>query len=348
MLKVDTMVAQSKVLVIYTGGTIGMVNDFVTGALTAFDFGDVYKHIPELSRLNVALTTSAFENPIDSSEMHPEIWKKIALQIELCYDEYDGFVVLHGSDTMAFTASALSFMLQGLNKPVILTGSQLPIGTIRTDGKENLITAVEIAAAKNENGEALIQEVAVYFEYSLYRGNRTTKVSAFSFEAFRSPNYSPLAVAGVHINYSEKRTQGNGSLNVFTAFDANVLLLKIFPGMNWSLISDSVKADKIKGIVLETYGSGNAASDKAFQETLQNYMNEGGIVLNITQCSTGSVEQGKYETSSFFEKNGVISGKDLTSEAAITKMMYAVGVAEGNTEEVKRILQTNVAGEMTV
>lgn len=338
----------SKVLVIYTGGTIGMVNDPATGALTAFDFGDVYKHIPELSRLNVVLTTSAFEHPIDSSEMNPEVWRHIALQIELCYNEYDGFVVLHGSDTMAFTASALSFMLQGLKKPVVLTGSQLPIGTIRTDGKENLITAVEIAAAKNENGEALVQEVVIYFEYSLYRGNRTTKVSAFSFEAFRSPNFAPLAVAGVNINYAENLVKGSGDLQVFTAFDADVLLIKIFPGMNWNLLSDSISASKVKGIVLETYGSGNAASDKAFQQTLQKYISEGGIVLNITQCSTGSVEQGKYETSSFFHKNGVISGKDLTSEAAITKMMYAFGVANGNREELRRILHTNIAGEMTV
>ena len=342
------METQSKVLVIYTGGTIGMVNDSVTGALTAFDFGDVYKHIPELSRLNVSLTTSAFEHPIDSSEMHPEIWKKIALQIELCYDEYDGFVVLHGSDTMAFTASALSFMLQGLNKPVVLTGSQLPIGTIRTDGKENLITAVEIAAAKDDNGNAIVQEVAVYFEYSLFRGNRTSKISAFSFEAFRSPNYPPLAVAGVNINYAEHLNKGNGKLTVFTNFNANVLLLKIFPGMNWSLLADSITADKVKGIVLETYGSGNAASDKAFQDTLQKYMLGGGIVLNITQCSTGSVEQGKYETSSFFEKNGVISGNDLTSEAAITKMMYAIGISNGNTAETKKILHQNIVGEMTV
>jgi len=339
---------QAKVLVIYTGGTIGMVNDPATGALTAFDFGDVYKHIPELSRLNVVLTTSAFEHPIDSSEMNPEVWKHIALQIELCYDEYDGFVVLHGSDTMAFTASALSFMLQGLKKPIILTGSQLPIGTIRTDGKENLITAVEIAAARKENGEAVVQEVAIYFEYSLYRGNRTTKVSAFSFEAFRSPNLPPLAIAGVNINYAENLSKGLGELRVFTAFDPNVLLLKIFPGMNWNLLANAITASNVKGIVLETYGSGNAASDKVFQETIEKYLLEGGTVLNITQCSTGSVEQGKYETSSFFHKTGVISGKDLTSEAAITKMMYAFGVSNGNREEVRRILHTNVAGEMTV
>ncbi len=342
------MGAQSNVLVIYTGGTIGMVNDPMTGALTAFDFGDVYKHIPELSRLNVSLTTYAFEHPIDSSEMNPTIWKELALYIADQYDRYDGFVVLHGSDTMAFTASALSFMLQGLQKPVILTGSQLPIGTIRTDGKENLITAVEIAAAKDVNGNAIIQEVAIYFEYSLYRGNRTSKVSAFSFEAFRSPNFPPLAIAGVHIDYAEKLTKGNGNLNVFTDFDTSVMLIKLFPGIDWNLLAPAINASKIKGLVLETYGSGNASSDTAFQQTLRKYLSEGGIVLNITQCSTGSVEQGKYETSSFFEQNGVLSGYDLTSEAAITKMMYALGVKQGNAEAVKQLLKTSVCGEMTV
>ena len=339
---------QSKVLVIYTGGTIGMVNDPATGALTAFDFGDVYKHIPELSRLNVSLTTYAFEHPIDSSEMNPAIWKELALLIEKNYDHYDGFVVLHGSDTMAFTASALSFMLQGIRKPIILTGSQLPIGTIRTDGKENLITAVEIAAAKDEKGEAIIQEVAVYFEYSLFRGNRTSKVSAFSFEAFRSPNLAPLAVAGVTIDYAEKRTTGSGKPEVFTEFDTNVLLIKLFPGMNWNLISPVIDATKIKGIVLETYGSGNSSSDAAFQNTLKSYMENGGLVLNITQCSTGSVEQGKYETSSFFAKNGVLSGYDLTTEAAITKMMYAFGKAKGNAQVAREILMKNIVGEMTI
>ena len=342
------MGAQSNVLVIYTGGTIGMVNDPMTGALTAFDFGDVYKHIPELSRLNVSLTTYAFEHPIDSSEMNPTIWKELALYIADQYDRYDGFVVLHGSDTMAFTASALSFMLQGLQKPVILTGSQLPIGTIRTDGKENLITAVEIAAAKDVNGNAIIQEVAIYFEYSLYRGNRTSKVSAFSFEAFRSPNFPPLAIAGVHIDYAEKLTKGNGNLNVFTDFDTSVMLIKLFPGIDWNLLAPAINASKIKGLVLETYGSGNASSDTAFQQTWRKYLSEGGIVLKITQCSTGSVEQGKYETSSFFEQNGVLSGYDLTSEAAITKMMYALGVKQGNAEAVKQLLKTSVCGEMTV
>jgi L-asparaginase len=339
---------QSKVLVIYTGGTIGMVNDPATGALTAFDFGDVYKHIPELSRLNVGITTHAFENPIDSSEMNPEVWAHLAEFIQSEYANYDGFVVLHGSDTMAFTASALSFMMQGIEKPIILTGSQLPIGTIRTDGKENLITAVEIAAAKHADGSAIIREVAIYFEYSLYRGNRTSKISASAFEAFRSPNFPPLAVAGVHINYADKLHKPNREFSVFTEFNQNVLLIKLFPGIDWNLLAPAIDAKKVKGIVLETYGSGNASSNASFQQILSKYLADGGIVLNITQCSTGSVEQGKYETSSFFERSGVISGHDLTSEAAITKMMYAIGISYGNVEKTKEILKSDVCGEITL
>jgi L-asparaginase len=339
--------AQPKVLMIYTGGTIGMIEDPETGVLTAFDFNHLTNQIPELSRIKVDLTAISLGMPIDSSDMNPEIWQDLAELIANNYEDYDGFVILHGSDTMAYTASALSFMLQGLQKPVILTGSQLPIGTIRTDGKENLITSIEIAASKNKNNESIVREVAIYFEYALYRGNRTTKVSANAFEAFLSPNYPELAVAGVEISFKTsallKSTEEKLSLNC--KMDDRVALLKIFPGFSTKVYKSLFDNNNVKAIVLETFGSGNAPNRSDFHAIIEEYIQSGGIVVNITQCYTGSVEQGKYANSTAFNKLGVISGKDMTTEAAITKIMHLLG-SFSEREEIIARFKKNIVGEV--
>ena len=337
----------TKVLVIYTGGTIGMIKDPETGLLNSFDFNSVYEHIPELNRLHTEIDTMSVKKPIDSSEMTSEHWINLAKLIKKNYDSYDGFVILHGTDTMSYSASALSFMIQGLHKPIIFTGSQLPIGVIRTDGKENLITAIEIAAAKDSNGESIIQEVAVYFEYSLYRGNRSSKVSSNQFEAFKSPNYPELAVAGVNIKYkwsALQRPKFSEPLYQF-GMSKSVALLKIFPGMNIDLYKGLFDASQTKGIVLETFGSGNAPSIDKMQQIMTRYVEEGGLIINITQCSSGGVKQGAYQTSSFFNKIGVISGLDMTAEAALTKLMFALGNEE-DLKKVKSLIAMPICGEM--
>ncbi|WP_107037317.1 asparaginase [Brumimicrobium mesophilum] len=336
---------QSKVLLIYTGGTIGMIEDPETGALMAFDFDHLSDQIPELSRINAELEVASLGEPIDSSDMNPKIWQDIAQKVVENYEEFDGFVVLHGSDTMAFTASALSFMLQGLKKPVILTGSQLPIGTIRTDGKENLITSIEIAASKVEE-ESIIQEVAIYFEYSLYRGNRTTKVSAHAFEAFISPNYLDLALAGVDIRYNTAAFYKTKlpALDYKYKMDDRVALMKIFPGFSTSVYKSMFDFQKVKAVVIESFGAGNVPNKPSFFEMIKTYISEGGIVINITQCSSGSVSQGKYANSTMLNQIGVISGGDLTTEAAITKIMYLLG-NYSDVKEVKRLMQVSLVGE---
>lgn len=338
---------KAKVLIIYTGGTIGMIKDAVSGQLTSFNFEHLYDHVPELNRLNVTLDAVSFEHPIDSSEIKPENWQEIAKRIADNYNNYDGFVVLHGSDTMAYTASALSFMFSGLKKPVIMTGSQLPIGIIRTDGKENLITAIEIAAAK-KNGESIVQEVAIYFEYHLYRGNRSTKFSATNFEAIQSPNYPELASAGVEIDYDWKELYRSDEeeLMVDTDFNTKIALIKLYPGINFETYKSVFDRSLTDGIILETFGSGNAPSDDKLKEYCKAFIDADGIIMNITQCGSGSVNQGLYETSAMFNELGVLSGFDLTTEAATTKMMMALN--RKNRVQATKLLQSDCRGELTI
>jgi len=339
---------QRSVLIIYTGGTIGMLADPRTGALRPMDLAHLEEQVPELDRINVKLGSHSFETPIDSSDMRPADWVRIANIIGDHYDRYDGFVVLHGSDTMAYTASALSFMLEGLNKPVILTGSQLPIGTIRTDAKENLITAIEIAAAKDEHGHAMVPEVAVYFEYSLYRGNRTVKVHAERFEAFRSPNYPRLAEAGVHLRYDRAAIlpRRSSPLRIHEGMDDNVGVIRLFPGIRAEWVRHALATPGLRAAVLTTFGSGNGPTDPAFIAALAEARERGIALVNVTQCSGGRVEQGRYATSRAFVELGVLGAGDMTVEAAVTKLMFLLGQG-GDADALATAFGQAFCGEIT-
>ena len=335
------------ILVIYTGGTIGMIKNEKTGALVPFNFNNTYELIPILEKFECTLDFYSFDPILDSSNINPSHWIKIAEVIENNYSDYDGFVVLHGSDTMAYTASALSFILDNLNKPVILTGSQLPIGDLRTDGRDNLIASIEIAASHIDD-TPVVPEVCIYFEDKLLRGNRTIKYSAEHFNAFISGNYPPLAEVGIYIKFNHNYILKPNfkKLKVHKQFNDNVGILKIFPGITEKHVKAVVLDSGIKGLVIETFGVGNAPTEKWFIDILKEAVNKGVIILNITQCITGSVDHGKYETSSFFDDIGIISGKDMTTETGITKLMYLLGRYSKN-EDIVKLLQRSLHGELT-
>jgi L-asparaginase len=336
------------ILIIYTGGTIGMVNDPVSGTLVPIDFVHISDQVPELRRFGFTMQTVTFDPVIDSSDVSPDTWVRLAGTIYENYERFDGFVVLHGTDTMAYSASALSFMLQGLEKPVIFTGAQLPIGVLRTDGKENLITAVEIAAAR-ESGLPVVPEVCIYFENKLLRGNRTVKYSSEHFNAFVSPNLPPLAEAGLQIRYNHniiRYPTVRRGLTVSGNFDTSVAVLRLFPGIRKETVHAVMCSPGLRGLILETYGTGNAPTAGWFLEELGSFIGRGGIVLNVTQCQAGGVEMGLYETSAGLIRAGVISGRDITTEAAVTKMMILLG--SGLTDDrICSSLSRPLCGEMS-
>ncbi len=339
-----------KLLLLYTGGTIGMKQDPDSLALKPFNFDQIENEVPELKKFGYHIDTISFDPLIDSSDVEPAFWVQLAKVIEENYYSYDGFVILHGTDTMSYTASALSFMLEDLSKPVILTGSQLPIGVLRTDGKENLISSVEIAAAVTENGIPYAPEVCIYFENQLFRGNRTTKYNAENFRAFRSANFPPLAEAGIHIKYNKsiiRYPAVDAELKVHTRLDTNVAAIRIFPGIMHQVMDSVIETPGLRALVLETFGSGNAPTKRWFLNTVDKALKKGLIVLNVTQCLAGSVDMEAYATGLELKRMGVISGHDSTYEAALAKLFYLLG-KYANNETVKSLLNKNLRGEVTL
>ena len=322
------MTGKPRILLIYTGGTIGMVKDYETNALKAFNFEKLLDRIPELMQLECSIDTYSFEEPIDSSNMNTTHYVTIAKVIEDNYSNFDGFVVLTGSDTMSYTSSAISFMLENLNKPIVFTGSQLPIGHLRTDAKENLITSIEIASA-HHNGIPTVREVCLYFEYKLYRANRTTKLNAEQFEAFASLNYPPLAESGVHLQFNTdlllKPVHQEAQLIVRTALNSKIVVLKLFPGITKEVVESLLDIEGLQGLVVEVYGAGNAPTYPWFLALLEKAIKNGMQIVLVTQCAKGSIMLGHYETSVALKRIGVINGKDITTESAVAKLMYLLG-----------------------
>ena len=341
----------NKVLLISTGGTITMVRDKASGALIPADIETFKAYIPELFASDVQVDIEAFSPLLDSSDVNPECWVRMARMVYDHYEEYDGFVILHGTDTMSYSASALSFMFENLNKPIVFTGSQLPVGVLRSDAKENLLTAIEIAAAKDEDGNAIVPEVTIYFEDRLFRANRTTKRNAEHFSAFNSYNYPALAKAGVHITYQPHLVHYSdlsASLRLHTDFDCNVAVLKLFPGIQQPVVHALLRTRGLKGVVLETFGAGNAPTDKWLYRELKAAVDKGIVIVNKTQCNTGSVEMGLYAVSLNLMKAGVLSGYDITTEALLTKMMILFGEYPDNTDKVRELLGKDLCGELTI
>ncbi len=343
------MTKKPKILIIYTGGTIGMVKDYKTGALRAFDFSQISKKIPELQQLHCDIKTISFDDPIDSSNMNVDCYIEIAEIIAKNYKNFDGFVVLTGSDTMSYVSSAISFMFENLQKPVIFTGSQLPIGDLRTDAKENLITSIQIASTQ-EAGEPVLQEVGLYFEYKLYRANRTTKISAEQFEAFSSMNYPPLVESGVHLNFNYPlllRSKNKEEKLIFRKkLNNNIAILKLFPGITEAVVRSYIHIKGLQGVILEAYGAGNAPTEPWFLKLLQEFIDNDIYIVNVTQCVGGSVILGHYETSANLKALGVIDGKDITTETALAKMMYLLG-ENLSKEDFKKYFETSLRGEIS-
>ncbi|MCG8474802.1 MAG: asparaginase [Cytophagales bacterium] len=342
-----TGISSRNVLIVYTGGTLGMVKD-VTGALVPMRFNEILDRVPELNTLDVGLTVISFPVTLDSSNIKPEDWVSIAYIIKENYQQYDGFVVLHGTDTMAYSASALSYILKGINKPVIFTGAQLPIGARRTDARVNLLTAIEIASTY-EGDFPVVPEVCIFFDYKLFRGNRAQKEKSSLFAAFESENYPPLARTGITIEYNREAIAPYNPyalLEFNTEFDQNVVVLRIFPAISQQVVESILAIHGLKGVIIESFGSGNAPTEPWFIQALEEAINRGVIVLNVSQCAGGKVVQGRYATSSDLDRIGVIGGSDLTTEAAVTKMMYLLGNIKDR-EQVKKWLSVPISGEMS-